>query len=83
MLLFDDKTRNTFGPLGTISPYIRAKTNRTVNIDGALFIALWIRGQPQKVVHRYIIKIRKTDQNVGGNIPLPQLVIAVDLLRAI
>lgn len=35
------------------------------------------------VICGYLIKVRKLDQDIGRNIPLPELVIAVYLLRAI
>ena len=48
-----------------------------------LLISLWVVGQPQKVVHRNMIKIGQPDKNVRGNIPLTQLVVAVNLLGAV
>lgn len=50
---------------------------------GALFIALGVIGKAKQIIYGYAVKLRKPDEHIGGDIPLPQLVVAVYLLRAI
>lgn len=48
-----------------------------------LFIRLGVIGQTEKIIHRNTVQFGKLDQNIGGDIPLTQLVVAVYLLRAV
>lgn len=48
-----------------------------------LLISLWVVGQPKEVVYRNMIKIGQPDKNIRGNIPLAELVVAVNLLRTV
>ena len=48
-----------------------------------LFVSPGIIGQPENVVYGHIVEIGETDENIRGNVPLTQLVVAVCALRAI
>lgn len=52
-------------------------------VSGGLLITLGIGGLVQKVIDGYMVKICQPDQNIRGNIPLTQFVVAVNLLGAI
>ena len=56
---------------------------RKIRCFGPLFISLRVGSLSQEVVDGYIVEVSQTDQNVRGNVPLTQFVVAVDLLRAI
>lgn len=47
------------------------------------FFYFWIIADAENVIHGHVVKDGKLDQNVGWNVSLPELVIAVYLLRAI
>ena len=47
------------------------------------FFYFWIIADAENVIYGHVVKDGKLDQNVGWNVSLPELVIAVYLLRAI
>lgn len=55
----------------------------TIHSDGALLIPLRVGSESKEIIHGNAVKVSQFDQNVGGNIPLSQLVVAVDLLGAV
>ena len=48
-----------------------------------LFIPFWVVRQAENIVHRHLIEIRQPNENIRGDIPLSQLVVAVYLLRTV
>ena len=46
-------------------------------------IALGVIGQTQEIINGYTVKVGKLDQDICGNIPLTQFIVAVNLLGAI
>ena len=48
-----------------------------------LFVLFWVIGQAEEIVRGHLIETGQPDQHIRGNIPLAQLVVAVDLLGAI
>ena len=47
------------------------------------FVSFGIVGKSEDIVRGYLVKIRQPDQNISWNIPLAQLVVAVDTLGAV
>ena len=52
-------------------------------MSGALFIPAGVLGLTQKIVNGHVIVVGEADHYIGGNIPLAQFIITVDLLRTI
>lgn len=48
-----------------------------------LFVSFGVVGQTEDVVHRYLVKIGQADEHIRGDVPLAQLVVAVDALGTI
>lgn len=59
-----------------------AKNALLVQPGSALFIAFWVVGEAENVVDRHIVVKGKFDKNVGGDVAIAQLVIAVGSLCA-
>ena len=53
------------------------------DLCAVLFVALGIIRQTEDVVHGYLIEIGQAYENISGNVPLAQLVVAVDLMGAV
>jgi len=51
--------------------------------ERCLFVAVRVSGETEEVVHRNTIKLREADQDISRDIPLTELIIAVDLLRTV
>ena len=51
-----------------------------MNKGAPLFVRLGIVGHAEDVIHGDLVKLCELDEYRGGNIPLAQLIVAVDLL---
>ena len=55
----------------------------TARPERCLLISLGVLGEAQQVVHGNVVEIGELNKNIGRNIPLAQLVVAVDPLGAV